>query len=111
MSKDVHFRRIVVRIDLFIYSFILCPSTFPPSILPLPPFHPLSFLQSSHASEDRYRDLAKAKKAAEILSSASDFDVEYSARNLSITDQNGKPIEFPIEEKKNLVQGRESATY
>jgi len=61
--------------------------------------------QSTAAFEGRNRDLEQAKKAAEILSASADFDVEYSARNLTITDQNGKPIDFPIEEKKNLVQG------
>jgi len=61
--------------------------------------------QSTEAYETRHRDLERAKKAVEILSASADFDVEYSARNLTITDQNGKPIDFPIEEKKNLVQG------
>jgi len=62
-------------------------------------------IEASSASEDRLRDLEKAKKAAEILSSSADFDVEYSARNLTITDQNGKPVNFQMEEKKNLVKG------
>merc|ERR1712228_418658 len=54
--------------------------------------------ESNQASEARVRDVEKAKKAAEILSSPSDFDVDHSARILTITDQNGKPIDFPIEE-------------
>ena len=74
------------------------------SVLPFPP------PQASQASAARNRDLERAKKAAEILSSSSDFDVDYSARNLTITDQNGKPIDFPIEEKKNLVQGKVNLT-
>ena len=68
-------------------------------------FYSSFFCQSSTQSENLIHNVEKAKKAAEILSSSADFDVEYSARNLTITDQNGKPVHFPMEEKKNLVQG------
>lgn len=62
-------------------------------------------VEASAQSENLIHNVEKAKKAVEILASSADFDVEYSARNLTITDQNGKPVHFPMEEKKNLVQG------
>jgi len=69
-------------------------------------------VEMNQASEEKQHHLSKLTKAAEILSSLSsstsaidDRELEYAARNLTITDQNGKPLTFPVEEKRNLVQG------